>query len=394
MWIFSASLTGLVGVLLGWSIWTGLETVFALIADRSNPQGGKNRETERIAVLIPAHNEEAGLEITLSDIVPQLQSGDRLIVVADNCTDATAEIARQQGAIVLEREDLTQRGKGYALDYGLRYLADEPPDVVIVIDADCRIEPAAIATLTQTAIEQNRPVQATYLMQKPAQPSAKDSVSAFAFTMKNLVRPLGLWRLGLPCLLTGTGMAFPWATIQAVNFASGHLVEDMKLSVDLTIAGYPPVYCPAVQVIGTLPQQQSATQSQRTRWEHGHLQSILLYVPALIKAAIKKLSLAAIVLAIELSVPPLSLFVMSWMGVSAIALLWGVFTGFWIAGIFAIVAGTCLIATVLAAWSKFGRKDLPLKELLAIPFYIVWKIPVYLRFLTRPQQAWIRTARD
>ncbi|BAU10063.1 hypothetical protein LEP3755_05430 [Leptolyngbya sp. NIES-3755] len=384
---------GLIGVLLGWSVWTGVETSFALSSNGLKSYRA-TRAGERVAVLIPAHNEETGLGITLSDVKTQLKFGDRLIVVADNCTDATADIARQHGAIVLEREDLTHRGKGYALDYGLRYLADEPPDVVIVIDADCRVEKDAIAILTETAIGQNRPAQATYLMKKPAQPRAKDSVSAFAFTMKNLVRPLGLWRLGLPCLLTGTGMAFPWTAIQAVNFASGHLVEDMKLSVDLTIAGYPPVYCPAARVIGTLPRQSSATQSQRTRWEHGHLQSILVYVPALIKAAIEKFNLAAIVLAIELSVPPLSLFVMSWIGVSTIAILWGILSGFWMAGILAIVAGVFLFSTVLAAWSKFGREDLPLRELLAIPLYILWKIPVYLQFLIRPQRAWIRTARD
>lgn len=392
MFIVSAALLGLVGVLLGWSVWTGLETIFAL-SSRISSQSGIRGE-ERVAILIPAHNEEIGLEKTLLDVMPQLRSSDRLVVVADNCTDKTAEIARKQGAIVVERQDLTQQGKGYALDYGLKQLASDPPDVVIVIDADCRVEPGVIATLTETALKQNRPVQATYLMNKPDQPTAKDSVSAFAFTMKNLVRPLGLWRVELPCLLTGTGMAFPWAAIQAVDFASGHLVEDMKLSVDLTITGYAPVYCPAARVIGTLPQQRNATQSQRTRWEHGHLQSISVYVPLLLKAAIQKANLAAIVLALELSVPPLSLLVMTWMGVSAIAIGWGVLTGFWAAAIGAIAAGLFLLVAVLGAWAKFGRKDLPLRELLAIPFYVLWKIPVYFKFLVRPQRDWIRTARD
>lgn len=392
MFILNAALVGLIGVLLGWSIWTGLETIFAL-SSPVLPQP-KTRGKERVVVLIPAHNEEAGLENTLIDVMPQLRSQDRLVVVADNCTDQTAELARKHGAIVIERQNLTQRGKGYALDYGLRSLLNDPPDVVIVIDADCRVEADAIATLTDTVLKQNRPAQATYLMQKPAEPTAKDSVSAFAFTTKNLVRPLGLWRLGLPCLLTGTGMAFPWAAIQAVDFASGHLVEDMKLSVDLTIAGFAPVYCPEARVTGTLPQQDSATQSQRTRWEHGHLQAISVYVPLLLKAAIEKWNVAAIVLAIELSVPPLSLFVMSWMGVSAIAIVWGIFTGFWTAGICAIVAGVFLLVTVFGAWVKFGQKDLPLRELLAIPFYVLWKIPVYLQFLVRPQRDWIRTARD
>jgi glycosyltransferase involved in cell wall biosynthesis len=174
-------------------------------------------QSSRVAVLVPAHNEELGLNATLTTVLPQLNSHDRLVVIADNCTDATPEIARKAGAIVLERQDLTQIGKGYALDYGVRYLAADPPDVVIVIDADCHAQPDAIARLKHMALTTGRPAQATYLMEKPAVPSSKDAVSAFAFTVKNLVRPLGLSQLNLPCLLTGTGMAFPWAAIRSMG---------------------------------------------------------------------------------------------------------------------------------------------------------------------------------
>lgn len=392
MFILSASLIGIVGICLGLSFWTLLETVYAFLP--TVPVQRTTRKAERIGVLVPAHNEEAGLAATLATLTPQLRSQDRLIVIADNCTDATASIARNAGAIVLERQDLNQRGKGYALDYGLKFLASDPPDVVIVIDADCQVRTGAIATLTETALTTKRPTQATYLMKKPLQASAKDSVSVFAFKVKNLVRPLGLLRMGLPCLLTGTGMAFPWVALRSINLASSHLVEDMKMSVDLTIAGYPPIYCPEARVMGTLPQQRSASRTQRTRWEHGNLQAISAYVPALIRVAIQKRSFAEIVLALELSVPPLSLFVMSWIVVCAIAVTWGRLSGFWTAGIGAITAGICLIGTVLGAWVKFGREDLPLGELLTIPLYILWKIPLYFKFLICPQQAWIRTARD
>jgi len=168
----------------------------------------------------------------------------------------------------------------------------------------------------------------------------------------------------------------------------------MKLGVDLTIAGYPPIYCPEARVIGMLPQQQSATQSQRTRWEHGHLQAISVYVPTLIKTAFQKRCFDAIVLALELSVPPLSLFVISWMGVSAISIVWGILSGAWTAGILAIVAGICLAGTVLGSWVKFGREELPLAELLVIPFYILSKLPLYFKFLVRPQRDWVRTERN
>ena len=351
-------------------------------------------QSSRVAVLVPAHNEELGLNATLTTILPQLNSHDRLVVIADNCTDATPEIARNAGAIVLERQDLTQVGKGYALDYGVRYLAADPPDVVIVIDADCHAQPDAITRLKHTALTTGRPAQATYLMEKPAVPSSKDAVSAFAFTVKNLVRPLGLSQLNLPCLLTGTGMAFPWAAIRSVSLANGHLVEDMKLSLDLTIAGYAPVYCPEARVIGSLPQQERAARSQRTRWEHGHLQAIKLYVPLLLKAALEKQRPEALALALELCVPPLALFVTAWLGLAIVTVAWGAVSGLWIPAGLSAVSGSCLVAAILLAWAKFGRADLPLSELLAIPLYILWKIPLYLKFLVKPQQAWVRTARD
>jgi cellulose synthase/poly-beta-1,6-N-acetylglucosamine synthase-like glycosyltransferase len=351
-------------------------------------------QSSRVAILVPAHNEEFGLNATLTTILPQLNSHDRLVVIADNCTDATPEIARKAGAIVLERQDLTQIGKGYALDYGVRYLAADPPDVVIVIDADCHAQPDAIARLKRMALTTGRPAQATYLMEKPAVPSSKDAVSAFAFTVKNLVRPLGLSQLNLPCLLTGTGMAFPWAAIRSVSLANGHLVEDMKLSLDLTIAGHAPVYCPEARVIGSLPQQERAARSQRTRWEHGHLQAIKLYVPLLLKAALEKQRPEALALALELCIPPLALFVTAWLGLAIVTAAWGAVSGLWIPAGLSVVSGSCLLAAILMAWVKFGRADLPLGELLAIPVYILWKIPLYLKFLVKPQQAWVRTARD
>lgn len=348
----------------------------------------------RVAVLIPAHNEEICIGTTLKDLLPQLQSSDRLVVIADNCTDATATIARQLGATVIERENLIEIGKGYALDYGIKSLASDPPDIVIFIDADCRIAPGTIAQLAQLATLKNRPVQATYLMEKPPAPSPKDAVSTFAFTVKNLVRPLGLARLNLPCLLTGTGMAFPWTAIRSVSLASGHLVEDMKLSLDLTIAGYAPIYCPEANIMGCLPQQERAAQTQRTRWEHGHLQAMMAYVPLLLQAAVQQRKPAAIALALELSVPPLSLLVMIWVAGMGITAAWGVVTAVWLPAGLAAIAGSFLAIAILSAWVKFGYKDLPLGQLLSIPFYILWKIPLYFKFLVKPQTTWVRTERD
>ncbi|MGC3971366.1 MAG: glycosyltransferase family 2 protein [Pirellulales bacterium] len=95
-------------------------------------------------MLIPAHNEETVLAATLESVQSQCRPGDRMLVVADNCTDRTSDVARRAGAIVVERHDLQRRGKGFALDWGVRRLETEPPEVVIVVDADCVLAPGSL----------------------------------------------------------------------------------------------------------------------------------------------------------------------------------------------------------------------------------------------------------
>lgn len=351
-------------------------------------------QPSQIAVLMPAHNEEAMIERTLKTILPQLRKGDRLIVVADNCEDRTADLVKELGATVIERQNSTQRGKGYAIDFGLHFLASDPPDVVILIDADSLVEPETIEQLARQAHTSGKPVQATYIMEYPQNPTARDTVSALAFLVKNQVRAMGLSRLGLPCLLAGTGMAFPWSVLKEASLATGNIVEDMQLGIDLAIAGHPPIFCPQAKVIGILPQQEQTAKTQRTRWEHGHLQTLSTQVPRLLKAAIVQKRLDLLSLALELGVPPLSFLVMLWGTVLILGLLAGLLSGIWLPVLLMMIAGLFLFLAISVAWYTFGRPMISGKALLNIPFYLVWKIPLYFAFLIRPEQKWIKTERD
>jgi glycosyltransferase involved in cell wall biosynthesis len=96
----------------------------------------------------PHTTKSRGILETLEDIKAQLIAGDRLVVIADNCSDDTAALAATVGADVVERHDPTRIGKGYALDFGLRHLSADPPQIVIIIDADSRMSPSAIDRLT------------------------------------------------------------------------------------------------------------------------------------------------------------------------------------------------------------------------------------------------------
>ena len=369
-----------------------IECVAALFPPRA--RRWQDAPRPRIAVLIPAHNEAAGIGATLETVLGQLTSLDQLVVVADNCTDETAAVAQEMGAIAIARFDDTRRGKGYALDFGMNFLANHPPDVVVIVDADCIVAPGAIEQISRLAIARNRAVQATYLLTQPAKPSPKDAVSTLAFTVKNLVRPLGLAQFDLPCPLTGAGMAFPWAAIRKVSLASGNIVEDMNLGLDLALAGHPATFCYEARVTSALPQQARAAKSQRTRWEHGHLQTILTQVPRLLKVALQKRRFDLFAIALDLLIPPLSLLVMLWALAMAVALAATRFGISQIPMIMVSSAGAMILIATVSAWAKHCRTDIPAKVLLTIPLYVLWKIPLYFSFLWKPQTKWVRTERD
>lgn len=346
-----------------------------------------------VAVLVPAHNEEGGIAATLAALRAQLQSGDRLLVVADNCSDRTAQVAAEAGAEVTVRHDLHRRGKGYALDHGLRQLAASPPEVVLVVDADCRVLPDALDPLVRRAHAERVPVQATYLMHAPTGAGLRLRIAAFAMVVKNQVRPAGAARWGLPCQLMGTGMAFPWAVLQRVSLATGHIVEDMQLGTELALAGHAPRFEPHARVDSEFPMSRAGADSQRTRWEHGHLQVILRQSPRLLLAGLMRGDGRAVALAADLLVPPLALLVMAVVAATAL----GAFAAALGGGSAAAIAGLVLLAaltlSVLLAWARFGRGCVGFGELLSAPIYMLGKLPVYARFLVARQSEWVRTRR-
>jgi cellulose synthase/poly-beta-1,6-N-acetylglucosamine synthase-like glycosyltransferase len=347
----------------------------------------------KIAVLVPAHNEAEGIAQTIQTLLPQLTEGDRLIVIADNCTDNTAAIARQAGATVIERQDLTQRGKGYALDYGVRFLELQPPDVVVVIDGDCLVADNTINSIARLAYAKQRPIQAPYVMEPPPHPSARDTISALAVIVKNVVRPYGLARLGLPCLLTGSGMAFPWQAIQNAPLATSKTADDMQLSVDLAIAGCAPGYCSQGQVTGRLMEREAAA-SQRRRWEHGHLENVLTQAPRLMSAALRQKRPELLSLGLEVAVPPLSLVILLWGTAISGAIAAGWLGISWMPLVLLGFAGFLIFIAILLAWGKFARQTIPASALIAIPCYLFWKLPLYAIFLIKPQSRWLKTERD
>lgn len=347
-----------------------------------------------IAILIPAHNESSGIIATLNSIKSQLTSKDRLLVVADNCDDDTAAVALANGAEVIERHDATKQGKGFALDFGIRYLAQKPSDIVVIVDADCILEANALMPLATHALKHGRPVQALYLMYSKVA-TLKSSIAEFAWCLKNLVRPLGYAQMSLPCQLMGTGMAFPWSTIAKADLANGNIVEDMKLGIDLSIAGTPPLFYLNAKVISYFPVASDVQKGQSTRWEHGHLAMILSEAPRLFLKGAIKCNKDLLAMALDLSVPPLALLVTLLFGYAVATGMMVIWFDFAYLAFQVTLIGVILLTTAIAiAWWGWGRNIISLASMLLVPMYVLLKIPHYIKFLFKRQKTWNKTERD
>lgn len=354
-----------------------------------------NSQTATVAVLIPAHNEASGISDTLVSIRRAATPNTRIVVIADNCTDNTAEIARNFGAEVIERTHETLRGKGYALDFGIKYLINNPPEVVIVFDADCLVHQDTVNALVQSVMNDGRAVQALYLIQSKPTASVKTKLSEFAYVVKSWTRPLGFYRLGLPMQLMGSGMAFPWSQISQADLSHGSIVEDMKLGIDLARQQRAPRFCPDAFVSSVFPEHQEGEKTQRKRWEHGHLGMIIQEGLPLLATGIKTFDMEMISMALDLCVPPVALLFMLSGVFGILSLIFhamGNETFPWILGIMQFLF---LSIFVLIAWLKHGTKIISLSSLIAFaPIYAFSKIKMYMSFFGNRQTEWVKSRKD
>lgn len=367
---------------------------FALRKDGNSSVVAPGTPTHRTAVLIPAHNEGAGILPTIQDAQAQLAFNDRVLVVADNCTDDTAMVAQAAGAEVVVRTDPSRRGKGFALEFGVRHLERDPPDIVVILDADCRLDDDALLQLSQSAMISGRPVQALYLMLAPEDAPDAKGVSLFAWRVRNWLRPLGMQVFGLPTQLFGTGMAFPFALLEGRDLGNSRLAEDTALGLALASAGHPPLFASKARIYSRFTSSQAGTERQRHRWEKGQLDNVVELVPGAMATALRTGSVALAALAIDLTVPPLSLLVLA----TAFCLALG--AGAWLLGassavlVIPALTAMLLVLGVAGAWLAVGRDVFPFRHLLRLPLHVVEKLGIYRSIaLGRTTSSWIRTDR-
>jgi cellulose synthase/poly-beta-1,6-N-acetylglucosamine synthase-like glycosyltransferase len=346
-----------------------------------------------IAVIMPAHNEEAIIDRTVDAILSQLPQNGRLLVVADNCTDSTARVASWAGAEVAVRTDVSLIGKGFALDHGLRVISADPPQVVVFVDADCVVTQGSLEILIKRCASTGRPVQARYSMLAPPSASPADKISQLAWVIKTLARPLGSARLGLPCQLMGSGMALPFETARQLDLATGHLAEDQKFAAELAMMGKAPCFCPQAHILSQFPEGESGKRQQRTRWQHGHLAIIGEFFRPMTARAISTGSLQLLAFTLDLCIPPLSLLILVLLATEATTMVWFAAVGF-VAPLIVSSASLGFLAVAIgAAWWRLAREVVSLRELTALPAYCLQRFASFLRYFVNRQIEWIRTER-
>lgn len=348
-----------------------------------------------VTILMPAHDEGMLIAHTLQGLQAHLLPHDRILVVADNCSDSTAAIARAHGAEVVERFNTELRGKGYALDHGVRHLASLPqaPEWVVIFDADCTLHPGSLDALAAEVMRTGRPAQAVYLMQNVAGNQAVSPVAEFAWRVRNLVRPAGLQALGGPCHLTGSGMAFPWSVLSKLPMASGEIAEDMKMGIDLARQGVPPTLALGALVTSTFPVSTTGAQTQRTRWEHGTLGMLFSQAPRMVGLGLLGKGKGLLYLALDMMVPPLALLVILVSLGFTLILAWSLLSGMHGALVFMSLLCLLLFISLSCAWWTFGRDLIAPSHVPRFAGYALGKLPIYVRFVMKRQMEWVRSKR-
>ncbi len=343
-----------------------------------------------IAVVIPAHNEATSIEATLHSVLGQLRSIDRVIVIADNCTDETAEIAETAGAQCLVRNDRKRLGKGYALQFALEHLKNQPSQSVVFVDADCVLSEGALLSLAATAEREDRPVQALYLMQAPPEASARLRIGEFAWAFLNHVRMSGLDRIFGVSRITGAGIALPWRIASTLNVGSGEIVEDLSMTLTLTEQRKAPRLLHDAIVTSEFPTSEDALTKQRARWEHGSQRLAMRRSIPCFGHGILTGNLRLIAIAFDLMIPPTINFLGLLLAVFTLSVM-TMMAGAPAAFGFATASMVLFAISIVAGWFKIGKDVLPLSSLVGLLPFLVAKTRIYGGEGRRSSKQWTAT---
>lgn len=347
-------------------------------------------------IVVPAHNEELGIRATVEDLLhldyPRGQF--RVLVVADNCSDRTAEEARAAGATVWERRSQTERGKGYALAYAFERSANEGlANAAVVIDADTRASRNLLRAYALRLEQGAHAVQAHYGVLN-AGASWRTRLMAIALALFHRLRSSARERLGVSCGLRGNGMCFSHRLLKQVPHQAFSIVEDLEYGIRLGEAGHRVHFAGEADVLGEMVSGERASRSQRQRWEGGRWTIARRHGLPLLRKALSRRSGLLLDLALDVLVPPLSTLVLGIAAGLLAALLLGRAGGSFVPAWIWAGCAACVALYIVRGWWLSGVGYRGLMDLMFAPVYIAWKLSLALRGGARRKEEWVRTARE
>jgi GT2 family glycosyltransferase len=361
------------------------------------PRGdGAGRPVGRVAIVVPAHDEATVITRCVRSLLEQEDAPERydVVVVADNCTDDTAGVARAAGADVLVRDDPSARGKGHALRWAFERLmaGPQPPDAVAVVDADSNADPRFLASLLAPFERGADAAQGESLLEGEA--SAGAAFRAAAFLLVNRVRPAGRAVLGLPCHLAGNGMLFSREALAGTPWGAFTSAEDAEYAIQLRLNGVAPVFAGGAILWSPAAPSAAAAKEQQLRWEGGKIHLARTRIPELLGTAVRKRRLDLVDAALELAMPPLGLLAAAAMAGAVLAIPLAA-TGVvgWAAAVPWIVALLAVPLYVLVGLRAARAPGWAYRALLRTPVFLVTKAFALGRTFRFRGDTWVRTVR-
>lgn len=354
----------------------------------------RDNDSFRLIVLIPAHNEQSGIRATLDSLAmcDYPSYARRIIVIADNCTDSTANCVREAGVEVWEREDLARRGKGFALAWALEKLPAENSvfDAVVVVDADCTVSPNILSAISRRLRSGTSALQVDYRVANAAASHAA-ALRFGGFALMNNVRFLGKQQLGMSCGLVGTGMAFTKDLLTRQPWTATGLIEDAEYHMRLVQTGERTEFVGDAWVSSATPTSLRGSSDQQARWEQGKLHLIRHWCPRLLYAGIVKRDVVRVHAGLEWLVPPQSLIAAG----SVVSAFAGVLLGSRRLVLLSLSTLVSQLTFVLAGLRLVGAPAQVYRSLLIAPALIVRKVALYVKLLGgRGPTSWVRTERE
>jgi hypothetical protein len=343
-------------------------------------------------VVIPARDEEASIEGTLESLAAVDYPAElvEVIVLADNCSDATAEVAAGGGATVWERGFDAAGGKGAALGWAFRRLTLERPAVeaVVVLDADCLVARNLLQVFDARIRAGAMAVQAGVEVANPSA-SAVAGLRYASLALVNHVRPLGKSALGVSPGLFGTGMAFSRRVLTRVPWRARSVVEDQEYHLELVAAGERVTFAPETSIRTAMPVSLRASTSQQLRWDAGRGPLTREWAPRLLAEGVRRRDRVRLHAALEPLVPPQSLLLAAnVLNAVAAARATRRVRRLALANLAAqllfVGGGLALVRAPAAVW----------RSLAVAPLVAVWKLSLLARLLAgRGPAHWVRTER-